>query len=248
MKNVLIWVAIIGGFLFVSSIPPSGFAIAILSFLILWYVQDHVTRITKLEKSMETILGEKKDEGYSWSFNIDVQRAVGENPIFKKLNAKMKNWKEVSKSRLHLTFLAKENAFFIQHNDGRYSFVFGQEDWHETDVYEETIIEEKNFGDSLSFCIRDRRINLDKTRVRVLTIYLLEKVGREKNYRILCDFPFTNLSIDKTNELGFEVVRSDGDVYEDKNKPFNHGGWSRWPDFTTWRKNGAEINYVTWSS
>jgi len=230
-------------------------------------------RVGNLEKSVGINSNKNKEERFSWSFNINVQLAVITNPIFGKLSGIKsaeegknfsswtvkeqqyweKHWKEQisKKSQIFITYLAKEDAFFYRNCDGYSRFAFNN--GSERDVYMETIIEEKDSygfgGDSLSFYLRDRYIELEKTRIRVLTVYLLERLGVKHNYKILCDFPFIKpLLIEEDKLLDFEVEHSEGDVYKDESKPFGPSpGWSKGPDFITWRKNGVEIDQVAYS-
>lgn len=230
-------------------------------------------RVENLEKSAKV-----EEDRFSWTFNVKAQLAAITNPVFGKLsgiksaeegkNASQwtkkeqshwaKFWQKqiIQRSHFSITYLAKENAFFNRSIDGTSGFVFN--DGSERDIYSETIIEKNEKPEnmfrldieSLTIHARDRYIKLDnKTGLRVLTIYFLEKEGGKENYKILCDFPFTNPRLaDENKQLGFEVQHSDGDVYEDKNKPFGPiPGYSKGPDITYWRKNGVEISFVKFS-
>lgn len=244
----------------------------VISIVVFGYILNQLyKRIGKLEKLVGTQSDNGEDNRFSWSFNVNVEWSVVTNPIFGKISGIkspgegkvasswtdkeqrlwQKNWKEQISTKTHftLTYLSKEDAFVSKYPDGNPHFVFSG--GSEQDIFRETIAEKKDgdsidyFGsDSLTICARDRFIELEnKTRIRVLTIYLEERSNSKENYKILCDFPFTNPNLVEENKLfGFEVDHSNGDVYKDENKPFGPmPGWSRGPDFTTWKKNGVEI-------
>jgi hypothetical protein len=245
--------------------------------ILVYILNQFYKRIDKLEKLNKEQEAEKSSGSYSWSFNIDTQLAIITNPLFGKLSGiksaedgknasqwtakEQKIWQEkwkdqiFKKSHIFITYLAKEDAFFSHDSTGSYGFNFcsiGGED-----VFGETVIEEKEteknkfsvWKDSLDLRLKHRHIDLgDKREIRVLTVYLIERFSNgDKNYKVLCDFPFTMASMDFPKKLGFEVELSEGDVFEDKKNPLNleHGGWSKVPDITTWKKNGVVITHVS---
>ena len=268
IKKILYLIGIIVVLFIFSNQPVSGLEIGIIVILSFFYLDDHVKRLTKLEKSTKNLENNAEKPNYSQAFIVDVMQAVMMNKMFGELSgiksvAEGKPFQEwtksdghkwgkihddiMNKTRRRIVYLSSADAFFMQDPDGRLNITLPRNG--KSYVYLINLFEDKiGDKDNIEFGIIDRTIKIEKKigektfpyHQRVLTAYLQEKKDYKRTTNILFDFPFDeNKGEINWKELGFEVEQRDGDVYEDS----SFGDWEKTPDETIFKKNNATITY-----
>lgn len=233
-----------------------GILIGIIGLIYTFYTFDK--RIKQLE--------ETRGRTYSKSFLIYSFNAILKYPLFRQLsrvNSAIENqpsdkWSDAEndkfqkfindtkaeqKSNIRLVYLSSEDAFVVE-TDGKTHTVLPGIGGNSIYSAHFPSIENILKGESFSFNIIDRHITIGSNKYcRVITGYLFDDLRDMRintKAKILFDFPLEDkMTDDDFKLLGFEVERSDGDVYEDA-----LGEQQSAPTLIKYKKNGVEIDCI----
>lgn len=232
--------------------------------LVLLVLGYFIYLIDKRVRKLEEVRG----PGYPQSFSIDARGSILKHKRFGELTGiksaiEGKNYKEWSsedrtklsrpiralldKSRIWITYLQGENAYFVKTLEGN-STILRRDETDTTDLLYDCIVagDPDGVDSHLSLTIYERWIKgFDGKHEYVIVpclTYRDEDMDKEDEFEALCEFPlfrqFTN--DEQINRLGFEIKESGGgDVYED-----SFGEKHAIPTIVTFEKNGVEIKYA----
>lgn len=225
--------------------------------------------IYQVEKRVRSI-EETRGSGYSHWFSVNVLDAVINHKKFGELTGikgasegkEYEDWSKADKDHWHknfaekiadktrvtLSYLQSENAYFIRTYKTNPSLV--QRDSNTNLLYSANVVgDDDGFKDHIELLIYERLIKNDQGKYDwVLTPCLqyrddhIHDINKSHIFTTLCDFPLfrTDLSDEEAKKLGFEVERRGGDdIYEN-----SFGEKQSIETEIKFKKNGVEIRYV----